>query len=132
LDQCNAIFEKIFLCFQDSTVSRYSLEDCNFSQYFSGPVPEFPKPKKLSRLTADEDLTPEEREKRMRNEKRKEQRRLAKEALAKEKKGKVSDGRSPLKNGNSPTKSPKPVGRPKGSGKRDGAKKMTAEQMKQK
>jgi hypothetical protein len=95
-------------------------------------VPEFPKPKKLSRMLADADLTPDEREKRMRNEKRKEQRRLAKEGQVKERKKKVQDGRSPLKNGNSPTKSPKPVGRPKGSGKKEGVKKMTAEQLKQK
>jgi hypothetical protein len=79
---------------------------------------------------ADEDLTPEEREKKIRNEKRKEARRLAKEGQVKNKK--LPDGRSPLKNGNSPTKSPKSVGRPKGTGKKDGVKKLTSEQMKQK
>ncbi|XP_065338949.1 bromodomain adjacent to zinc finger domain protein 1A [Cloeon dipterum] len=116
---------------KEAAVAKYDLDTANFSDYFAGPLPEFPKPKRLSKLIADEDLTPEEREKRVRAEKRKEKRRLAKEG-AEEMKRKLSEGRSPLKNGNSPSKSAKPVGRPKGSGKKEGVKKLTAEQMKQK
>ncbi|XP_059474991.1 bromodomain adjacent to zinc finger domain protein 1A [Neocloeon triangulifer] len=117
---------------KESAVKKYNLDSANLSDYFAGPTPEFPKPKRLSKLIADEDLTPEEREKRVRAEKRKEKRMMAKEGQLAEKKRKMSEGRSPLKNGNSPTKSPKPVGRPKGSVKKEGVKKLTAEQIKQK